>query len=239
MEQEKKIDVFGPENEHGHLKKRRQWKWIVGMLSLMLIAYGAYSVFRLVAPAVQTVPETETVTQKQGEDVSSPNKEPQSTIDSRVSDPSSSSYQSENFHVGTISVGGETETLFVKETTDPFAISEIRAEAFAEKNKPEVKLVISWKTNKLALSHISYTKGPGQTSKTVSEEDYTLNHSVIIPALDQATRYYYTIVSQDRFGNEITSDKHAVFTGSRTASLFDLISKAMNDIFGWAVPSSQ
>ena len=102
-----------------------------------------------------------------------------------------------------------------------------------------MKLVLSWKTNKLAKSEVAYSKGVGQAKKVVNEDDYSLNHSLIIPGLDQASIYVYTIVAQDRFGNEITSDSHAVYTGSRTVSLFDLIADAVGEVFGWAVSSKE
>jgi hypothetical protein len=82
---------------------------------------------------------------------------------------------------------------------------------------------------------VSYSKGVGQAKKSISEDDYSLNHSVIIPGLDQASTYVYEITSSDRFGNEIVSESHAVYTGSRTVSLFDLIANAVGEVFGWAV----
>lgn len=144
-------------------------------------------------------------------------------------------YQSENYRVGDISIGGEAEFLLSEDNPEPLEISAIRGEAFTEKNKQEVKLVVNWRTNKLAQSTISYSKGVGQAKKSIEEEDYSLNHSVIIPGLDQASTYVYEITSSDRFGNEITSESHAVYTGSRTVSLFDLIANAVGEVFGWAV----
>lgn len=144
-------------------------------------------------------------------------------------------YQSENFRVGDVAIGGEAEFLLTEDTPDPLEITSIRGESFTEKNKPEVKLVLSWRTNKLAKSDVDYSKGVGQAKKTVSEEDYSLSHSMVIPGLDQASTYVYSITSSDRFGNTITSDSHAVYTGSKTVSLFDLIAGAIGDVFGWAV----
>lgn len=148
---------------------------------------------------------------------------------------SSADYQSENFRVGEISIGGEAEFLLSEDSPEPLEVSSIRGEAFTEKNKQEVKLVVSWRTNKLAKSTVSYSKGVGQAKKSIEEEDYSLNHSVIVPGLDQASTYVYDITSKDRFGGEKTSESHAVFTGSRTVSLFDLIANAVGEVFGWAV----
>lgn len=146
-------------------------------------------------------------------------------------------FESEHFRVGDIAIGGEAEFLLTEDTPDPLTISDIRGEAFTEKNKPEVKLIITWKTNKLAKSDIFYSKGIRQSPKVVSETGYTTNHNLILPGLDQSTTYLYTIVSRDRFGNEVISDQHAIYTGTKTVSLFDLISGAVTDVFGWAVPT--
>lgn len=144
-------------------------------------------------------------------------------------------FQSESFHIGDIAIGGESEFLLSEDDPAPLEINAIRGEAFTEKNKQEVKLVLSWHTNKLAQSTISYSKGVGQAKKSIDEEDYSLSHSIIIPGLDQASTYVYEITSTDRFGNETTSESHAVYTGSRTVSLFDLIANAVGEVFGWAV----
>ncbi|MBI2439305.1 MAG: hypothetical protein HYV45_01735 [Candidatus Moranbacteria bacterium] len=148
---------------------------------------------------------------------------------------SDANYTSENFRIGEIAIGGEAEFILTEDSPEPLVISSIRGEAFTEKTKQEVKLVLSWKTNKLAKSEIGYSKGVGQAKKTVNEDSYSLNHSIIIPGLDQASTYVYEIVARDRFGNEATSESHAIFTGSKTVSLFDLIADAIGEVFGWAV----
>lgn len=144
-------------------------------------------------------------------------------------------YQSESFRIGEVSIGGEAQFLLSEDNPEPLEVNSIRGEAFTEKNKPEVKLVVNWRTNKLAKSVIAYSKGVGQAKKSIEEEDYSLSHSVIIPGLDQASTYVYEITSSDRFGNDITSEPHAVYTGSRSVSLFDLIANAVGEVFGWAV----
>lgn len=235
-----KFDVFAPEKGPGILGKiSRKNRWIITVLILVLLAFWGYLFFKrtmgigsqedITSSSREAVPE-----QSQSETPAAPR-----TGSSPVIEPvplfGDANYQSENFRVGDIAIGGEAEFLLTEDTPEPIEISAIRGEAFTEKNKQEVKLVLSWKTNKLAKSEIAYSKGVGQAKKTVSEDDYGLNHSLVIPGLDQASTYVYTIASQDRFGNEIISDPHAVYTGSRTVSLFDLIADAVGDVFGWAV----
>lgn len=145
------------------------------------------------------------------------------------------SYESENFKAGEIVFLGEAQFLLGDEGIAPLTLDGIRGEAFTEKNKQEVKLVITWKTNKLASAEIGYAKGIGQAPTVVVDEDYGYNHSLIVTGLDPASTYLYTVTAKDRFGNAVTSEPYAVFTGARSVSLFDLIAGAIGDVFGWAV----
>ena len=228
--------IFTPDQEKSFLQKIG-WKKITIAASaiLLLLGVGGYVFF------VRNSTPSEQVNTDQG----TPKTETSSVL-KNIETPSApdqiplfgdANYQSENFRVGDISIGGEAEFLLSEDNPEPLEVNSIRGEAFTEKNKQEVKLVVSWRTNKLAKSTISYSKGVGQAKKSIAEDDYSLNHSVIIPGLDQASTYVYDITSTDRFGNEITSESHAVYTGSRSVSLFDLIANAVGEVFGWAVSS--
>lgn len=144
-------------------------------------------------------------------------------------------FSSENFKIGDIAIAGESEFLLTEDTIDPLVISAIRGDSFTEKNSQEVRLIVSWRTNKLAKSEISYSKGIGQPEENIKESQYGLTHSLVIPNLAHSTTYVYTVTAIDRFGNIATSDAHAIYTGTRGASLFDLIADAIGEIFGWAV----
>lgn len=144
-------------------------------------------------------------------------------------------YRSEHFKAGEIVLLGEAELLSGDEGIAPLSLEEIRGEAFTEKNKQEVKLVISWKTNKLSTAEVSYAKGIGQTPKVAAEGDLAYNHSLILTGLDPASTYLYTVKATDRFGTTVSSEPYAVFTGARSVSLFDLIAGAIGEVFGWAV----
>ena len=148
-------------------------------------------------------------------------------------------YQSENFRAESIVIGGEAEVYVPEDDLSPLEITDVRGEAFVEKNKQEVRLIVSWRTNKLSRAVIEYTKGAGQIPKTASEDDFGLEHSLTLSGLDQASTYIYTIQSEDRFGGTVTSDQHAVYTGSKTVSLFDLIADAVGEVFGWAVKKNE
>jgi len=236
MAEEEKFDAFASENGRGIFGKiGRKGKVALIFFVLILLGLGGYLFTRWMASrSSQETGASSQAVSPQPEKTPTPQTASVPVLE-LVPLFGDANYQSENFRVGDIAIGGEAEFLLTEDTPDPIAISSIRGEAFTEKNKPEVKLVLSWKTNKLAKSQVAYSKGVGQPEKSVGEEDYSLNHSLIISGLEQASMYVYTIVSQDRFGNETTSDPHAVYTGARTASLFDLIAGAIGDIFGWAV----
>jgi hypothetical protein len=144
-------------------------------------------------------------------------------------------FESENFKAGEIVIGGELQFLVDEDEVGALTVENIRGEAFTEKNKQDVKLVVTWTTNKLAQASVRYSKGIGQTERGIDEADYSYNHSVIISGLDPASTYLYTIDASDRYGNRVKSEPHAVFTGARTVSLFDLIAGAIGEVFGWAV----
>lgn len=215
----------------------RTGKWLVIMGSLVILLLGAYFWYQFVNDAQTIKPSTinnDTAKRQSAEPSAQPTTKTAPPIET-IPLFGDANYQSENFRVGDIAIGGEAEFLLVEDSPEPIAISAIRGEAFTEKNKQEVKLVLSWKTNKLAQSTISYSKGFDQAKKTVDEDEYSLNHSVIIPGLDQASTYVYVIASTDRFGNETTSDSYAIYTGAKTLSLFDLIAGAIGEVFGWAI----
>ncbi|NTW14071.1 MAG: fibronectin type III domain-containing protein [Candidatus Moranbacteria bacterium] len=149
--------------------------------------------------------------------------------------PSQAAYQSENFRVGEIAIGGEFGLIVPETDPTPLAISSVRGEAFSEKKKNSAQLVITWETNKPAVSEISYGKSVGQADGVIREEEYGTNHSVVIPDLSQASTYLYRISVHDKWGNSTESDPYAVYTGARDISLFDLMAGALGDVFGWAV----
>ncbi len=149
--------------------------------------------------------------------------------------PSDALYRSENFRVGEIAIGGEAPLVVPEADVAPLEILSVRGESFTEKGKNGSKLLITWETNKPAISEISYGKGIGQAEGVIRGSGYETNHSVTIPELAQASTYVYVISGRDRSGNTATSDPYAVYTGAREISLFELIAGAVGDVFGWAV----
>lgn len=141
---------------------------------------------------------------------------------------------SENFKLKEISFGG---VLLASASGENLAteISDVTSEVFAAKDGKQAEILISWKTNKPVISEIEYSKSNTNNLKKLAEKDYGFNHSVVLTKLDLATTYVYQIKTRDRWGNEISSEKFGIYSGSKMVSVFDLIFKAVNETFSWAI----
>jgi len=146
---------------------------------------------------------------------------------------------SENFKIKQVRFGGDTLVSGDDQEGLPIEISDIKSEVFTDKKGEVSRAIITWKSNKLTYSEIVYTKNNGQGSKTAREDGFGFNHSLVLPDLEQATGYIYQIKSKDRWNNAQTSGFYGIYSSSRAASVFELVGKAFNDIFGWAFNRNQ
>jgi len=158
---------------------------------------------------------------------------------------------SENFKAKQINIGGESAVAEISggaiADNSVLEIYDIKSESFIDKKSQslsgtiqneensEVKLLVSWKTNKLALSQLTYSKSDGGDPKSIKEQGYGFNHTAVIPELEPRTSYTYSIKTRDQAGNEKISDYFGIYTPSIPTSVFNLITNAMDDVFGWAV----
>lgn len=142
---------------------------------------------------------------------------------------------SENFTIKQVSFGGDIIIATDDSENLPIEISNVRSDIFLTKNSEESKLVVTWESNKLTHSEISYAKNNGQKTSIARESGYGFSHSIIISGLEQGTGYIYQIKSKDRWNNSYTSGYFGVYAGSRAVSVFELVGKAFNNIFGWAI----
>lgn len=142
--------------------------------------------------------------------------------------------KSENFRLGDVALGGEIGLRADGDQFVPLGIAFVRGEAVPDKGRKDARVLITWKTTKAAISTLRYGKTGGTPSQIFEEEGYGVNHSAVISGLEQANTYTYLIEARDRWGNTVRSDTYAVYTGARNISLFELISGALGDIFGWA-----
>ncbi len=141
---------------------------------------------------------------------------------------------SENYKINTVNLGGSVAVIS-KQQNLPLKIENIKSKSFINNNKNEVYLVVSWTTNKTAISQLNYAKNNGQDPQTIKENSYGFNHSVVISGLDPGTSYIYQIESTDQWGNSQISKYFGIYTASNPLSVFDLISNAVGETFGWAI----
>ena len=142
---------------------------------------------------------------------------------------------SENYKIDDIDIGGGVMIL-ANQDNAPLSIENIHSESFLTgKQGNEVNLVVSWSTNKEAMSEIDYSKNGGASPKTAREDSYGFSHSVVLSGLEPGASYVYQIKCTDRWGNQVSSDNFGIYTASQPVSVFDLISNAVGQIFGWAI----
>ncbi|HEX7586355.1 MAG TPA: fibronectin type III domain-containing protein [Patescibacteria group bacterium] len=158
------------------------------------------------------------------------------TINANTAQQKGAMLASENFKIKEIKFGGAIAMASAQENPN-FEISDVRSEVMKTKGKEEDRLLISWKTNRLALSTIEYSAMSGNNPKKLNEDSYGFNHSILLANLEPGTAYAYSIKGKDRWANEVSSDRYAAYTGSKIVSVFDLIVNAVKDVFGWAVKS--
>lgn len=144
--------------------------------------------------------------------------------------------KSENFTVRQMNFGGDMVVVADNDDYGDLQIYEVKSEPLIvrARDKEERKLLISWKTNKLAVSEIEYGKSGEVNLRKVKESAYGFNHSLVISGLEQGVTYNYNIKAKDRWGNEIEPGHYAAYSGSRTITTFELITKTLGEIFGWA-----
>ncbi|HEX8974544.1 MAG TPA: hypothetical protein VF817_03605 [Patescibacteria group bacterium] len=140
---------------------------------------------------------------------------------------------SEHYQIRDLSFGSGTVVLAGDSESAPLQINSVHSETLTSRDGNSIKVLVTWKTNKMAASEVSYTKGTA--SKTLKEGGYGFEHALILATLEQASRYTFSIKATDRWGNQVTSESYSVYTGNKPVSVFKLISGEFDEIFSWAL----
>jgi hypothetical protein len=141
---------------------------------------------------------------------------------------------SENFRLQEISFGGVLLASANGENL-PLEISNLKTKNFISKDGKEAQALVSWETNKEAVSEIAYARIDNQIGKTMREEYFGFNHGAVLANLDLGATYVLEITARDKWDRTVLSQKFSIYTGNKVVSVFDLIIKAINDTFGWAM----
>lgn len=144
-------------------------------------------------------------------------------------------FKSDNFVSPQVSFGGDAVVYPSGSEQIALEMSEVKSELLTGKDKNLKQLLVSWKTNKPALSAVEYMKAGSPNPKSIEEDSYGLDHSALLPNLESSSTYNFTIIAKDKWSNEQSSDKYAFYSGAPDISFLDLITGAFKDVFGWAV----
>lgn len=142
---------------------------------------------------------------------------------------------SENYKIDQVQFGGDATLAVADSENLPIAIDNVRTENFTNSKGDASQASITWKSNKLTISDVEYSKSGEGNSKTIHETDFGFGHSSTLSNLEPGTAYMYRIISTDHWGNKSTSDYYGFYTSSKATSVFDLITQKFKEIFGWAI----
>ena len=97
------------------------------------------------------------------------------------------------------------------------------------------QLVVSWDTDELGTSQVSYGEGSTGTlsSKTQQDTARTYNHLVVISNLAPSKVYHLKALSKDEAGNEAESIDRVVITPKSTKSALNLVVSNLSQAFGF------
>lgn len=142
---------------------------------------------------------------------------------------------SENYKVTQVKFGGNVVIENGKSRDTKLEIYQVKSENIISQEDEEPRILISWKTNKEAISTVSYAKSDGAGSANVSEGGYGFDHMMLLKNMEFSTIYTYKIQVRDKWGNKADTEYFSAYTGDESESIFDLITNAVEDVFGWAM----
>jgi hypothetical protein len=143
--------------------------------------------------------------------------------------------RSENYQIKQVSFGGDVLIPIDDSQNRKLEIEDVTSEILTTSNQEEIKVFVSWKTNKPAASTIDYGKDLDISKETIKEESFGFEHSAILSGLDYSSAYSYKIRANDRWNNELDSKEFAFYTGAPKISFIDLLFGAFSDVFSWAI----
>lgn len=142
---------------------------------------------------------------------------------------------SQNYRLGQITIAGDTQVFIAQKDTVSPEITNIGYRVMMQEDTGTANMIVQWKTNKPAKGKVSYRKYSDVEFKTFEEENFNFEHATVLERLDMETTYVFFIESTDKWAVKTKSEMYAMYSGEKTASLFDLLGEAFGDIFGWAV----
>jgi uncharacterized protein (TIGR02145 family) len=121
----------------------------------------------------------------------------------------------------------------------PPQISSVQTESALSQGKQlKVQTIVSWQTNEPTIGQVQYIKGVVTDDKefpdkTPIETTYSRKHVAVVTKFDSGQVYTFRITATDSSGNLTTSKIYTILTPKQKESVFQLILKNFEDIFGW------
>ncbi|MFA6183731.1 MAG: hypothetical protein WC682_01360 [Parcubacteria group bacterium] len=228
-------------NSEKKSKKKRILFWIILLLFLLT---GAMIIW-VVNSRQKNSAEVDNQTENIATDTANDNQATKDVNDSSSNDESSATIAdtanndkamvSENYKVTQVKFGGSTIMDNGKPLNLPLEIYQVKSETIISQEDNEPRILITWKTNKEAVSNVNYAKSDGKDAINITEEGYGFEHSMLLKNMEFSTIYTYRIEARDKWGNKFDTEYFSAYTGDKTASIFDLITNAVEDVFGWAM----
>lgn len=237
-----------PEEKTGKksVKRRVVFVFLLLIIVILILLAGLYFFGKNIRTTEEEYPEALSVKSEPANEqaISDDSDDPENIIGESDEDSESGELEfsenqtamaSENYKISQVKFGGDVVFPNKNPENIPLEIYDTRSETVTSRDGEEFKLMIVWRTNKSAISEIEYSKSSGQDPMAAKREGYGFNHGVILSDLEPATAYIYRIKAKDRWGNEIVSNYFGAYTGKKAESVFELVVKAAEEVFGWAM----
>jgi hypothetical protein len=110
--------------------------------------------------------------------------------------------------------------------------------AISPGKEAKIQTIISWNTNELSTGRVYYQKGVIKTENRLAvmtplDDNYTKRHLVVITKFEPGTVYSFQTESIDSGGNVSLSKVYTILTPREEESVFQVIVKNMEGVFGW------
>jgi hypothetical protein len=121
----------------------------------------------------------------------------------------------------------------------PPTIYQVQTEsALSAGKESNVQTIISWMTDEPATAQVFYQKGVGAVTddaweKTQMDTNYSKKHIAVITKFEAGQIYQFRLQSSDSNGNLGVSKIYTILAPKQKESVFQVIMKNFEDIFGW------
>ncbi|MCX6810473.1 MAG: DUF2341 domain-containing protein [Candidatus Berkelbacteria bacterium] len=131
-----------------------------------------------------------------------------------------------------------TESFKTAYDTRPPVISEISSDTsnVGSGKTDQAQITVGYSTDEPAKCQIEYAdgiSGDSYSSKNPEEDSFSTTHLSVISNLKPQAPYHYQVICHDHADNTAKSSAQTIISGEVTQSVFNIILKTLNNLFGW------